>query len=181
MILVSHTLLADARKGNRKAMQQLYALTVRYLTAVGQRYIAQDEDLKDVLQESYLKIFRNIKDFTPTEEGSVVSWMAKIVIHEALMFLRNKKHLTFLETTETLPDVAEELDVERFTPDDVQRAIRQLPPGYRTVLNLYVFEEKSHREIARLLGIKENTSASQLNHAKALLKNILIEQEGGTR
>lgn len=161
-------------------MQELYALTVRYLTAVCQRYIAQDEDVKDVLQESYLKIFRNVNRFTPEGKDSAVSWMTQIVANESLMLLRRRKQLEFMESTDTLPDRAEELDVERFTPDDVQQAIRQLPSGYRTVLNLYVFEEKSHREIARLLGIKESTSASQLNRAKALLKKKLIEEEGGT-
>lgn len=179
-IIISHTLLAEAKKGDRKAMQELYALTVRCLTSLCQRYIAQDEDVKDVLQDSYIKIFRGLKDFTPTGEGALVSWMVQIVTNESLMFLRSQKRLQYIEATDILPDVEDELPVERFSPNEVHRAIRLLPTGYRTVLNLYVFEEKSHKEIAQLLGIKENTSASQLNRAKALLKKILQEQEGGT-
>ena len=63
-----------------------------------------------------------------------------------------------------------------FTPDDIHRAIMQLPTGYRTVLNLYVFEDKSHKEIAQILGIKESSSASQLNRAKKMIRNILDNQ-----
>jgi RNA polymerase sigma-70 factor (ECF subfamily) len=146
------------------------------LTAVCQRYIVGEDDVKDVLQESYVKIFMNIGTFQQREEGSVLSWMTRIVVNESLMFIRKKEHGAFIDICEDIPDFEEELEVEKFTPDDIHRAIMQLPTGYRTVLNLYVFEDKSHKEIAQILGIKESSSASQLNRAKKMIRNILDNQ-----
>ncbi len=175
--MIDYRLIIDQVKGgNRRAMQQLYSLTIRYLTAVCQRYIVNEDDVKDVLQEGYVKIFMNIGTFQQREEGSVLSWMTRIVVNESLMFIRKKEHGAFIDICEDIPDFEEELEVEKFTPDDIHRAIMQLPTGYRTVLNLYVFEDKSHKEIAQILGIKESSSASQLNRAKKMIRNILDNQ-----
>lgn len=175
--MIDYRLIIDqVKSGNRRAMQHLYSLTIRYLTAVCQRYIVNEDDVKDVLQEGYVKIFMNIGTFQQREEGSVLSWMTRIVVNESLMFIRKKEHGAFIDICEDIPDFEEELEVEKFTPDDIHRAIMQLPTGYRTVLNLYVFEDKSHKEIAQILGIKESSSASQLNRAKKMIRNILDNQ-----
>ena len=102
----------------------------------------------------------------------------RIVANEALMFLRNKKKLLFVEQNETADEMDEnnvDPDTERITPDELHQLISELPVGYRTVLNLYVFENYSHRQIAELLGIKESTSASQLYYAKQWLARRIKE------
>ena len=149
-------------------MKMLYDRYVGYLTAVCARYIPDDDDMKDILQEAFVKIFRTMGSFTWRGEGSLKAWMSKIVVNDSLKALRRKKPLPL---SETLPEpIDEEEPAFADVPLDViQGMIRQLPDGYRTVFNLYVFEDKSHREIASLLGIKENSSASQLHHAKAML------------
>ena len=94
------------------------------------------------------------------------------------MFLRNKKKLLFVEQNETADEMDENSaapDIERITPDELHQQISELPDGYRTVLNLYVFENYSHRQIAELLGIKESTSASQLYYAKQWLARRIKE------
>jgi RNA polymerase sigma-70 factor (ECF subfamily) len=86
--------------------------------------------------------------------------------------LKNKKKLLFVEENQTADETDEENatpDTEQISPDELHQLISELPDGYRTVLNLYVFENYSHRQIANLLGIKESTSASQLYYAKKLL------------
>ena len=84
--------------------------------------------------------------------------------------MRNRKKLLFVEQNETLDEIEnDDLDTERISPDELHRLISELPDGYRTVLNLYVFENYSHRQIAELLSIKESTSASQLYYAKQWL------------
>ena len=149
-------------------MKMLYDRYVGYLTAVCARYIPDDDDMKDILQEAFVKIFRTMGSFTWRGEGSLKAWMSKIVVNDSLKALRRKKPLPL---SETLPEpIDEEEPAFADVPLDViQGMIRQLPDGYRTVFNLFVFEDKSHREIASLLGIKENSSASQLHHAKAML------------
>ena len=148
-------------------MKALYGRYVGYLTAVCSRYIADDDEVKDVLQDSFIKIFQSMDRFSYRGEGSLKAWMTRIVVNDALKALRRKKPLPL---SPILSDITEEEpDFDRVPLDILQGMIRKLPEGYRTVFNLFVFEDKSHKEIASLLGIKENSSASQLHHAKAQL------------
>lgn len=179
MIFVDIGLVSQIKSGDRKAMHQLYTLTARYLYAIIQRYLVNEDDVHDVMQETYIKVFGNINDFNPKEGASFMSWISRIAVHEALMYLRQKQRESFLVPMCEVPDQEAEFEVARFSPDEIQSAILQLPTGYRVVLNLFVFEGKSHREISQLLGIKEASSASQLNRAKHLLRKILLKQEGG--
>ena len=163
-------LLAKLREGDAAATAQLYRLHVRYLTAVCSRYVVNDEDVKDVLQEAFIKIFSSIHRFQPKGEGALRSWMSRIVANEAIDLLKAKSRLSLSELTEDstgMPD--EEPEVEEVPAGQLQRFVQELPEGYRVVFNLYVMEGKSHREIAAMLGIKEGTSASQLHKAKCAL------------
>ena len=164
-------LVKRLRNGENGAMQEFYTLYADHLTAVCSRYIVDRDDLKDVFQEALIHIFSHIPDFEYRGPGSLKAWASRIVVNEALDFLKAKKHNQLILTE---ADVAEEPDDETLTlsdipPDEIQRMVKSLPLGYRTVFNLYVFENKSHREIAHLLGIKESTSSSQYNRAKSLL------------
>ena len=170
-------LVKRLRNGENGAMQEFYTLYANHLTAVCSRYIVDRDDLKDVFQEALIHIFSHIPDFEYRGPGSLKAWASRIVVNEALDFLKAKKHNQLMLTE---ADVAEEPDDETLTlsdipPDVIQRMVRKLPIGYRTVFNLYVFENKSHSEIGRLLGIKESTSSSQYNRAKALLANMISQ------
>ncbi len=153
-----------------KECHNIYRMYCDRLTAVCSRYLSNEEDVKDVLQESFLKIFRGYDGFSARKEGSLEAWMKKIVVNQSLNFLRKQKHLVFMDNIEDVSseDVAEP-DIGGVPYDVIHSFIRQLPSGYRTVFNLYVFEQRSHKEIAELLGIKENTSASQFLRAKRML------------
>ncbi len=164
------TLISQVRKKDAAAMKVLYDRNVRYLTAVCARYISEDNDLKDILQDSFVKIFTSIDKFTYRGEGSLQAWMKRIVVNESLMFLRKKNKTGFISYSDTLPDVPDdEPDIDMVPPEKLYEMIRGLPEGCRIVLNLYVFEQKSHKEIASGLGISENTSFSQYHRAKRLL------------
>lgn len=176
---IDNKLIERVKNNDRKAMQELYSLTVRYLFAVCQRYVVNEEDVRDTLQETYIKIFKSIGDYKQKKESSILSWMTRITVNESLMLLRRRHKEIFIESDKEIPDREEELEVERFSPEELHNAIQQLPTGYRIVLNLYAFEDKSHKEIAQLLGIKESSSASQLHRAKNMLRKILLKQEGG--
>lgn len=161
-------LLRLVKEGDAQAMHTLYCRFVRYLTAICSRYISNDDDIRDVMQESFLKIFDSIDSFEYRGTGSLRGWMAKIVLNESLKFLKSNCRLTFVELgDDDIPDVPP--DTDNIPPEAIHTMIRELPDGYRTIFNLYVVESKSHKEIARLLGIKESTSASQFHRAKAVL------------
>ena len=160
------------RQKDQRAMNKLYQMYVGELTSVCYRYIPNADDAKDVLQNSFVKIFTSIPTLEYQGEKQFEGWMIRIVANEALMFLRNKKKLLFVEQDQLADKIEEDdadPDTERISPDELHQLICELPDGYRTVLNLYVFEYYSHRQIAELLGIKESTSASQLFYAKQWL------------
>lgn len=161
------------RRGDASAMDRLYAQYADYLTGVCYRYIINDDDLKDVLQESFIKIFTQIKSFEYRGRGSLVAWMSRIVVNESLQLLRRQKNDPLVLDTE-LPDLPDEdPDTDNLTPEVLTRLLRKLPEGYRTVLNLYVIEGKSHKEIAELLHIKPDSSASQLHRAKNMFAQLI--------
>ena len=165
-------LLCLMQKGDKQAIKQVYSRYVRYLTAVCSRYIQNEEDVKDVLQESFLKIFSSIHSFEYKGVGSLKGWMTKIVVNETLKFMKQDNQIIFLEfdEQEEINIIDEEPNTLEEIPSSViHQMIRELPVGYRTIFDLYIIEGKSHKEIANLLNIKENTSASQLHRAKILL------------
>lgn len=170
-------LVEKIRKGDRNAMSMLYRKYIGSLSSVCHRYLAVDDDAKDVLQDSFLKILMQMDKFSYNGDGSLRAWMTRIVVNRSLNFLRDRSRLNMMlkGNLSSQEVAADEPDVELISPDELHLLIRQLPDGYRTVLNLYVFENYSHREIAQLLGIKESSSSSQLHHAKALLAKKIRE------
>ena len=163
-------LLSLVQRGDSEAMRAVYSSYVRYLSAVCARYIPNDEDVKDVLQESFLRIFDGIGSFEYRGKGSLKGWLTKITVNEALKFIRRNDKIEFVDISshqDIQPE--EEPDIDSVPSSVIFQLIRELPDGYRTIFNLYVIENRSHKEIAALLGIKESTSASQLHRAKSLL------------
>ncbi len=160
-----------ALQGDEAAMEWIYRRYVRYLSALCSRYITSDDDIKDVLQESFLRIFSSLGEFKYRGEGSLKAWMAKITLNETLKFIRGNNRLNIVDIDCETKEIVDESSMEtnEIPTETLHRFIRELPEGYRTVFNLYVIDDKSHKEIASLLGIKENTSASQLHKAKAML------------
>lgn len=153
-------------------MRSFYERYAGYLTAVCSRYVVDRSDVKDILQEAFVKAFQGLDRFEYRGEGSVRAWITRIVVNDSLKYLRTSSRLNFVDDLPDLPE-DDESSLPDIPPAVVQNMIKALPDGYRTVFNLYVFEKKSHREIASLLGIKEDSSASQYFRARAMLaRNI---------
>lgn len=129
------------------------------------------------MQEALIKVFTSIQDFEYRGKGSLKAWLTRVVINEALIFLRQNKRLNETDI-DALPDMPEEEppDTSGLTPEQAKALIDQLPDGYRAVFNLYAIEGKSHKEIAELLHIKPDTSASQYHRAKNMLARIIRQQ-----
>lgn len=173
-------LLDDIKRGDHRAMHSLYSRYVGYAMAVGLRYVPDKDEVRDVVQDSFVKIFTSISRFEYRGEGSLKGWMLRIVANEAISYVKQKARFAFVDDVPDEPDT-DDPQVERIPPGVLTQLIGGLPDGYRLVLNMYVFEQKSHKEIAQQLGIKESTSASQYLRAKKLLarkiKQYLEENE----
>ena len=157
--------------GDSSAPKALYCTYAGYLTGVCTRYLSDPDDVKDVLHDSFLRIFSSMNSFEYRGPGSLKAWLTKIVVNECLQFIRQayRSEILYhtLEAEESEDDDPPRL--EGLSMEILHQLIRELPPGYRTVFNLYVFEQKTHREIASLLNIKEASSASQFHRAKNIL------------
>lgn len=163
-------ILSLFKKGSKQAMDELYKEYAGYLTGVCSRYVSDEDTAKDILQESFIKIFTQIHQFEYRGKDSLKAWLTRIVINEALMLLRKEKDAFVPLQESTVSDcIDEEPDVDELDTHTLLSFIQELPPGYRAVFNLFVIEEKSHKEIAEILNIQPSTSASQLNRAKYLL------------
>lgn len=165
--------------GDTVALKDFYSLYADYLTGVCARYVTDEEDLKDVFQDALVHIISHVKDFRYRGTGSLQAWATRIMVNQSLKYLKERNHHEFAQLKWDVADEdEEEVDdppVRDIPPEVMQQMIRELPTGYRTVFNLYVFENKSHQEIADMLGIRKDTSCSQLSRAKNLLaKKITI-------
>ena len=164
-------------EGEKGAGRRLYARYSGQLMAIALRYMGNGEDAADVLQDAFVKVLTNINRFVFRGEGSLSAWMSRITVNEALNQLRHRAWLFHEELSDDEPP-DEESDVALVPPEVLMRMVGDLPGGYRTVLNLFVFEQMPHREIARQLGIKESTSASQYLRAKRMLAHKIREYLG---
>lgn len=161
------------------AWKELFGAYSGNLSYVCSRYIIERDDVHDVLQNSFIKMFRSIDSFQYRGNGSLKAWITRIVINESLRHLEQNLSLKTDTDLDTIPDFSndDEPDLESISKESLMEMIRALPDGYRTVFNLYVFEEKSHKEIASILGIAENSSASQFHRAKAMLVKKMNEHK----
>ena len=158
------------------AMREIYDRYAGYLAAVCSRYIPDDGDMKDILQDSFIKIYTSLDRFEYRGEGSLQAWMTRIVVNACLKSLRKRKGDPVPDNIpETSGDEEEDPGFKDIPMPVIMEMIRKLPQGYRTVFNLFVFEDRSHKEIASMLGIKENSSASQFFRARAILSKWITE------
>lgn len=181
--ITDEALLVKRCKNNDPAAQHiLYNKYVEDMMILCLRYIPQHDDAKEALMDGFLSFFRGIGSFTYRGEGSVKAWLKRIVINQCLMHLR-KRNLNTL-SIEDAPNreeyEAKEDILGNMAAKEIMKLLHELPDVYRTVFNLYVFEDMGHKEIATLLGISENTSKSQLHRARAMLKKQILLIQGTT-
>jgi RNA polymerase sigma-70 factor (ECF subfamily) len=161
-------------KHERRAQKVLYDKYSRLLLGICLRYASDKAEAEDILQDSFLKIFFNIKDFTGT--GSFIGWLRKVAVNTAITHyhknLKYKYHIEIEEYVSVETGVASFED-DFYTSDELFRILNELPAGYRMVFNLYAIEGYKHREIAEMLGIDTNTSKSQYSRARAVIREKL--------
>lgn len=169
-------LIKACQKGDSLAQRQVYEKYSRKMLGVCSRYAGNEFEAEEMALNGFLKVFDKINQFK--SEGSFEGWIRKIMVNEALTYLRRNKSIyleTDIEKADYEPDcqsIATQLETE-----DLLKMIQQLPAGYKTVFNLYAIEGYSHKEIAELLNITESTSKSQLSRARALLQQYLIQTD----
>jgi RNA polymerase sigma-70 factor, ECF subfamily len=174
------TLVERCKNGDALAQKLVYENNVKCLMIICLRYIKNKQDAHEVLMDSFCNCFKMIGGFQYLGSGSLQAWLKKIAVNQCLMFLR-KKSIDFKELDEKieyrLPIESTEHIIDQMSAKEIIQLIEDLPTGYRTVFNLYVFEDMPHKEIARSLNISENTSKSQLHKARMLLQKKIVQSQ----
>jgi RNA polymerase sigma factor (sigma-70 family) len=168
-------LIRGCLDGNRRMQEQLYRQYAPKMYAVCNRYCNNANDAQDVLQEGFVKIFKNLANYRG--EGSFEGWMRRIFVNTAIEHYRRKVNVfTMTEAVETTYEDNDWTVFDRLAEKDILDMVRQLSPGYRTIFNMYVVEGYSHKDIGALLGISEGTSKSQLARSKLILQKMLEDK-----
>lgn len=169
-----------AVENNRQAQQQIYSRFSSKMLSVCRQYIKDIQLAEDVMITAFMKVFTNLKSFE--YKGSFEGWIRRIMVNECISYLRVQKKVKFAEDEFFVEESFNDID-SQFTVDQIQFLIDALPDGYKMVFNLYAIEGYKHNEIAKMLGINEGTSKSQLSHARKMLQTqitILKKQDNGT-
>lgn len=164
-------LVQQCQRGMNVARRELYDEYAGQMLAICLRYTGGMEVSHDLLHDGFLKVFSSFSSFQYKGVGSLKAWMSRIFVNIALEYLKKKdvlKQVVPLEMIAEADEVAED-EWSEIPTEVLMQFVRELPVGYRTVFNLYTFEEISHKEIALLLHINEKSSSSQLSRAKAIL------------
>ncbi len=168
-------LVKQCRKGDGKAQRELYEKFAPQMLSVCRRYVRSLEDAEEVLSNAFIKIFQKIDQYSG--QGSLGGWIRRIMVNEALNYIRYQKNLFVEIETENHSELSHSTFADQLDADHLLAMIAELPLGYRTVFNLYAIEGYAHKEIGEMLGISENTSKSQLSKARKHLQERLGENE----
>jgi RNA polymerase sigma-70 factor (ECF subfamily) len=174
--MTEEAMLQGCMQNDPAAQQDLYARYSPKMLTVCYRYARNREDAEDMLQEGFIKVFMQIRQFQ--NRGALEGWIRKIMVHTCINIL--KKNKKFADSVDIIyansMQVREDAIPSILQAKQVVECIRLLPMGYKTVLNLYAIEGYSHKEIGDMLDIEESTSRSQYTRAKAMLEDILIRK-----
>lgn len=166
-------LIQRAAKNNREAQHILYELHAPKMLSVCRYYIKDLQKAEEVMLNGFFKVFKYIKTFK--NEGSFEGWIRRIMVREAISFLRQQKHIEFaLEDDYLEQDYSNNINTN-IEVAEIQQLIDSLPEGYKMVFVMYAIEGYKHYEIAELLSISEGTSKSQLFKARQMLQKKIKE------
>ncbi len=163
--------------GERKCQEILYRKYADKMYNVSLTYTNDEDEACDILQEGFIKVFRNLQTFQ--FQGSLEGWIRKIVVNTALEFYRKKKReQENLDNYEIFADTNIDGVLDKINSEDIIKLVNQLPSKAAMVLKLFAIEGYNHKEIAIIMEISEGTSKSQLNRARFLFKEAISKYNG---
>lgn len=175
--MTDEEIINGCKNSNLAAQKCLYDRFARKMMGICVRYTQSTETAQDLLQDGFIKVFEKIKTFK--RDGTLDGWITKVIVNTALDHLRKVKHEKFKIEIDNDEDW-EKIDpddsggiMESISAKDLLKQIQNLPPGFRTIFNLYAIEGYTHKEIGVMLNIEESTSKSQYSRARVHLQKML--------
>ena len=168
-------LIEAIRSGDKEALRRLYERFARFAMGVTLRYVPKRDDALDIVQDSFISILTSIDSFEYRGEGSLRSWVSKIVSHHAVDWIKKHQLLLFSDQMSNEIEEDEDSDIEAVPQELMNEMIGQLPIRYRVIVNLRAFEGLSHKDIALRLDISEKASVTLFSRAKRKLAKMIKE------
>ena len=173
------TLANKCIDGDQRAQRKLFEMYAPKMMGVCLRYMKDQAQAEDVLQDGFVKVFTKLDKYTG--DGSLEGWVRRIIVNTALDQLRKTKKF---QANVSMDDVSYKVESDAdvlasLIEEDLLKLIQEMPTGYKTVFNMFAIEGFSHKEIGEKLGVSENTSKSQYSRAKAYLRIKVEELEIG--
>jgi RNA polymerase sigma-70 factor (ECF subfamily) len=163
-------IIEGCKKNDRRAQERLYKDYYRAMLTLCLRYTKNEADAVEVLNNGFLKVFKNIQRFNP-EKASLYTWLRTIIVNSCIDFFKARQKEMHHEELDSICEVHFPAEaISRIKSTELLELIRQLPPATQAVFNLYVIEGYSHKEIGQMLQISEGTSKWHLSEARKLLQ-----------
>lgn len=175
--LFDSKLIESCIKGDRASQKALYDRLAPRMFPLCMRYVGDRVLAEDVLQDGFVTLFTRLEDYKG--DGSFEGWARRIFVTTALMSLRKKDALKMSDELDTARGMKADTvsQIQSIGYKELMELVMSLPPGFRTVFNMYAIEGYSHKEIGEILGISETTSRTQLSRARLILQNRIKERE----
>ena len=165
-------IIAGCAIASEKHQELLYKWYYGYVMAISLSYCTSRDIAQEITHDSFMKIFGSLNKFD--EKQALKSWIRKITVNTAIdYYRRNKKHLNHLDVSEYSTEIPSSNIIDQLSIDDIYKIIEELPEMLKVVFNLYEIEGYSHKEIVRLVGIKESSSRTYLMRAKMKLRGLM--------
>ena len=171
-------ILERAIEGDERAFKRIYDLLAGKMYSLCVRFAGNTNDANDMFQEAFIRVYKSLGAYKGI--GVFEGWVRKIFVNTCLDHLKSKQRRLYSELNESVETrVSTDLNgIDKLSKEELMRIIQQLPNGYRLIVNLYLVEGYSHKEISEMLGIAEGTSKSQLSRARLLLQKEILEKNG---
>lgn len=172
---MNKTIITELKQKKLRTQEKVYKDFAAKMFRICYRYLGNEADAAEVLNDGFYKVFTKIDSFKYTKTGDFVSWMRKIMVNECLQFIRKKKNIKFVEVNGTQIENEFVFPENNLIAEDIYTMVCELPDVNRVVFNLYVVDGFCHSEIAEKMNITESTSRSHLFRARKLLKEMIEE------
>ena len=176
-------IIADCTHQHRESQKKFYTYFYGYAMAVCMRYAHTDDDAMEIVNDGFLKIFRELPSFKARYEdveASLKGWIKRIMVNTAIdHFRKNHRFQLNVSIEESKFNWADEAEtiVDKMSYEEIMKLVQHLSPVYRTVFNLYVIDGFKHEEIAKQLNISVGTSKSNLAKAKMNVQKMILQRQ----
>lgn len=172
--VVDTDLIHLVKKRNQDAFKRMYNSCIRYVYSIVKRYVSNESDHQDIIQEIFARLFLSIQTFDESK-GDFKFWLRRLVINQCMQHYRQGKSPALVVSIDTVSEIEAGFDeqLSKLTKAEIEHFLVQMPEGYRQVFMLVVIDEYNHKEVSELLGISAETSRSQFSRAKSWIRKNL--------